>query len=285
MSFPCTFRGIADWADQFRTGVLIYTLAMGFLIASVVGWFLWTKWLPVWESSLAQLPAGSVIEKQRFATPTPTSVSLTSNRFISISVRTDPQSEISATSDVRVILDESDLRVGSLFGYMHLPYPEGYIIDLDPVQLQPWWLSRSYFFYLGGFTLIWIGFSVLWRVIAAIYWVPVFILTYLWGRTSSVGTIFRLNLLSLMPPALFMTVALALYGLEQLNLQEFLVANAIHIPMGWGIILLSVRKLEVRSLRPSTDSSESKKTRTNPFDSNESNQADRNPRNPFGTSE
>ena len=233
---------------------------------------------------MTQFPAGSVVEKQRFTTPSPTSANLASNRHISVSVRTDHQTEISATSDVRIILDESGIRVGSLLGYLDIAYPAGYIVDLDPDQLQPWWLSRSYFFYLGSFALLWVGFSVMWRLLAGIYLFPVFILAYLWGRCSPVGTIFRLNLMALMPPALFMAAALALYGLERCNLQVLLVANVIHIPMSWLIILLSVRKLELQSRLPAV-SPEEKLPQDNPFEPKESRSQDRSKRNPFSSSE
>ena len=262
--------------------MLVYTLLAGFITSSVVGWFMWIHWLPVWESAMMQFPAGSVVEKQVLSTTDLVSKNLASNRFLSISMRTDPQAEISSTSDIRIILDTSDIRVGSLFGYLHIPYPAGYIISLDSGQIQPWWLTRSFYFYLGIFTFLWIGFSVVWRLLAFIYLVPVFIVTYLMGRRSTFGVIFRLNLLSLMPPALFMTIAVALYGVEQLKLQEFLVANAIHIPMGWGIIFLAARKLEMISHSPS-GLAKPKQSYPNPFDLPKTNPDGRKPPNPFSS--
>ncbi len=284
MSFPFTFRGIANWAARSKTGVFVYTLAVGFAVASVIGWFIWIHWLPVWESALIKLPPGTFIKDQRLVTLSPTSASLAENRFISISIRTDLQSEISTTSDLNLILDIDNIRIGSLFGFISMPYPSGYIIELDPDKVQPWWLSRSFFFYLGGFVLIWFAFSILWRALSIIYFVPIFIAAYLWGRRSSFEVIYRLILLSLMPPALFMTVALALYGAGQLNLQELLVANLIHIPMGWGIMLLSSRKLEITK-PASNKSAEPNKRGKNPFGSSEESSGQQRSENPFNQTE
>ncbi|MDA7627463.1 hypothetical protein N8843_02390 [Verrucomicrobia bacterium] len=284
MSLPFTFRGIADWAVRLKTGVLINTLLTGFVAAGVVGWFVWINWLPVWETAIMQFPAGSIIEKQVLSTNAPVSKNLASNHFLSISIRTDTQKEISSTSDLRIILDTSGVRIGSLFGYLRLPYPAGYIIELDSEQVHPWWLSRSFFLYLGAFTFFWIGFSLSWRVLALIYTTPVFILTYLSGRRPTFGIVFRLNLLSLMPPALFMIVAVILHGLEQLNLQEFLVANAIHFPMGWMIVVLSARHLEISSLS-TQDLAKSKQVGSNPVDITKPTSTERKPRNPFSSSD
>ena len=68
------------------------------------------------------------------------------------------------------------------------------------------------------------GIVGVWLVLASLYTLPLFLAAYLSGRMLTIPVCFRMNLLSLMPPAFFMTAALLLYGLGQLNLQEWILA-------------------------------------------------------------
>jgi hypothetical protein len=280
MTLPCTSRSIADWASHRKTAVLVYVLGMGCLVATVMGWFVWTCCLPVCEEAIVSFPPGSRIEKKRLMLPSRTGQALTDNLFLSFEWIADPDEESASTSDFRVVLRSDELRLGSLLGYVSIPYPFGYIIDLDPDKLQPWWLTRSYFFYLGAWVLLWGGMLGCWWTLAIAYTIPAFLLSYLMGKQSGVRVCFRMNLLSLMPPAVFMTVAVTLYAFRQLSLLELLVACAVHIPMAWILIFISTRRLGQKTL-PADHSTPAGTLSSNPFGHSEAD-GKSSSYNPFG---
>ncbi|MDA0750350.1 MAG: hypothetical protein O2964_06505 [Verrucomicrobia bacterium] len=280
MTLPCTPRGIADWASRRKTAVLVYVLGMGCLVATVMGWFVWTRWLPVWEEAIVSFPPGSRIEKEQLMLASDAGQPLTDNLFLSFEWISDPDEESASTSDIRIIFRSNECRIGSLLGYVSLLYPYGYIIDLDPDKLQPWWLTRRYFFYLGGWGLLWLGMLGCWWGLAIAYAIPVFLLAYFLGRETGVRTVFRLNLMSLMLPALFMSTAFVLYAFRRLNLQEFLTAGVVHIPMAWGLIFLSTLRLD-RKKSLSDHSTPAGTLSSNPFGHSESG-GKSSSYNPFG---
>lgn len=280
MTLPCTPRGITVWASQRKTAALVYVLGMGCLVATAMGWFVGKCWLPVWEEAIVSFPPGSRIEKEQLMLPSDSGQPLTDNLFLSFEWIADPDEESASTSDIRIVLRPDECRVGSLIGYLSVPYPYGYIIDLDPDKLQPWWLTRSFFFYIGGWILIWLGMLGCWWGLAMVYTTPVFLLAYFLAREIGVRSVFRLNLLSLMPPALFMTTAVVLYAFRHLNLMELLVAGVVHIPMAWFLIFLSVLRLHRKS-SPLDHSTPAGTLSSNPFGHSKTDEKSSS-YNPFG---
>lgn len=249
MTLPFTIRGIARWALRDGEALMAYILAMGFLVACSSGWVFGGTWLPVLESALKVCPEGVLFESGRLVAAEPTSKILASNTFFSIAIRTHPGLESASTSDVRVLLDEAQLRIGSLAGFLSIPYPPGFTMHLDSNNLYPWWSSRRFFVCLVGWGCMWAGILACWCMLAAIYAMPFHLLAYLFCRECSSRLAFRMNLMSLIPPALFMTLALVLYGQQRLHLQELLVACVIHIPLAWILALLSLFHLDRRPSR------------------------------------
>ena len=58
--------------------------------------------------------------------------------------------------------------VGSLAGYVQVPYWNGYVIDLDAQNLLPWWLSRKGLLFVMGWMLAAVMLVVSWVCLSAV---------------------------------------------------------------------------------------------------------------------
>jgi hypothetical protein len=88
-----------------------------------------------------------------------------------------------------------------------------------------------------------VGFLLLWTLLAALLVAPLRLYASMVRRQVSLGGCWRLGLMALMPGALLMNGALALYTHHRLILVELLLANAAHLVL--DLVFLSLAPLRL----------------------------------------
>ena len=273
---PLTFGGIAqyahDWIGRlFFTGVIVSLLATAAVLFTVR-----RAWIPVIEESIAQLPPGAEIRGGRFTAPQP--IRLAENSFLSI--RFDPRSEMTShsTSEIEATFTENELRLRSLFGIAAVPYPPQWTINLTRNEMEPWWGAWKpavYGYVVGG---VIVNLFISWLVLGIIYTLIPRLLALSLRRRLTIWGAFKLSIASMMPGAVFFTIAIALYGLSQIRLVELLAAWAMHFGVGWIFLIGSVFRLP-----PLVVSNPFEPEAAEPEDVEEEAKPKRKPANPFKT--
>jgi hypothetical protein len=270
---PLTFGGIARYAHDWIGRLFITGLIVSILVTAAVIFTVRRAWIPVIEQSIAPLPQGAEIRGGRFKAPE--AKKLAENSFLSI--RFDPQSTLTthSTSEIELTFRAEELRVRSLFGIAPVKYPLHWTVNLNTAEMEPkWsaWKPAVYGYLIGGVIanlfVTWIAFGILYALI------PRFLALFLKRHVTLWGA-FKLSVAALMPGALFMTLAIALYGLNQIRMPDLLVAWAMHFVIGWIFLIGASFKLP-------------KLSKTNPFETaepepeNEGKFKTRKKSNPFG---
>ena len=262
---PLHPKGLVQHTGQPLSRLLAGTLLAGLLSGAVLMLPLCQCWLPVVDEAITRTPSKTVIAQATLKSSIEGQRLLAANRFISVNMVLGPHEVSSSTSDVRLLLQEHHLRVGSIAGFIDFSYPGGYQINLDSSALMPWWTSRKPFI----LSLIWlvISFSLVgsWLGLALIYCLPIRWLAALFGRSLRSAKAFALGLLGLGPGAIIALLAALLYGNERLSLQEYLLAMALHWVVPWIWIVLSLRHIPLDATQDNPFTHQGTDQSSNPF--------------------
>ena len=223
------------------------------------------QWVPVLEKGMEAVPEGTHVRFGQLQSPFQGSLELAHNRFLSIELRNGSIARSQSASDVRVVVGEKGMLVGSLAGYVQVPYWNGYVIDLDAQNLLPWWLSRKGLLFVMGWMLAAVMLVVSWVCLSLLYVLPLGVLIRAMKRLCSRQRAFKLALIGLFPGAVLASIATLLYGLGYLPLQEYLLAMVLHLPFSWIWILLALRALPPSGLSPNPFVLQTTQDRRNPF--------------------
>ncbi len=80
---------------------------------------------------------------------------------------------------------------------------------------------------------------VSWNLLATLYCLPVWLISFLANRDLGLGSSWRLAGAALMPGAAFMILAMLAYGLAALDLVRLMAAGVLHFLIGWTWLGLS----------------------------------------------
>ena len=203
------------------------------------------QWVPVIEKGMEAVPEGTHVKFGRLQSPFHGFLKLAHNRFLSIELRNGSIARSQSASDVRMVVGEKGMLVGSLAGYIQLPYFNGYVIPLDAQNLLPWWLSRKGLLFVMGWMLTAAMLVVSWVCLSLLYVLPLDVLIRGMKRLCTRQRVFKLALIGLFPGAVLASIATLLYGLGYLPLQEYLLAMLLHIPFSWIWILLALSLIHI----------------------------------------
>jgi hypothetical protein len=262
-----TFRGVAAFAGASYRRLLVVQTVVALMAAMSVVWFVRVAWEPVLLAALRELPDKGRIQAARLDWKGDSPRRLGESRFLSVVVDRDNNAPLGPEADVEVKLGRDRLQFHSLLGYVEVPYPQGWIIAVNRPELEPWWEAhRPAILAAVGATVV-LGLWICWSLLALPYAVVArFVGLWFDARLTWPGA-WRLAAATLLPGALVMAGAIAVYGGQRLNLVGLLLAVPIHIVIGWGYLLVAparlprVRAVQTKSSNPFHASTASK----NPF--------------------
>lgn len=266
---PFTFSGVASFAHAPLHRCFLIQGCVALLAGMTAACFFEMAWVPVIRQTIAALPSSGRIQDGQLRWPAPGPVR-TGTTFLWISIDPNDALDQGEGADLQLDFQRSDLRIRSLLGYVAVPYPQGLLIAMNRTEVEPWWGAWRPAFPVGIAVGTVIGLFVTWTLLALAYAWPVRIISFYADRQLSWAGAWRLSAGCLLPGALFLTLAIAAYTLQQINLVQLLAATALHFMLGWVYVLCAPFCL------PRADAKVSQRS-GNPFKSSQG----RKRRNPF----
>ncbi len=269
---PLTFTGVAAFARAPRGRLFLFQLFVSMLAAASVVTAFELAWGPVIRRAIIALPAEGAIRNTRLDWRSDVPVRVGGNSFLWISVDPTDTLEAGEGADLQVEFGATEIRLRSLFGFLMLPYPQGYRIALNRTELEPWWGAWHIWFDLALGVSVFTALLLTWAALAALYAWPVRLIGFYADRELTVMGAFRVGAASLLPGAIFFTLAILAYAIGQVNLVQLMAAAVLHLMIGWVFVLFSPFSLDRTRLpgtapggrkNPFTNGTESKST--NPF--------------------
>jgi len=258
---PLTPRGVAAFARAPLGRLLLMQLFVAMLVAASVVWFLERSWFPVVRAAIHQLPAQGSIRGQQLNWVGESPVQLAQNRFLGFAVDLFHSGQLGREAHLQVEFGRADVRIYSLLGYEVMEYPPGWNVAFNQTTLEPWWGAWEPFILVSAATLTIVGLLASWFVLATLYCVPVWVISFLENRDLNLAQSWHLAGAAMMPGALFLTAGIVAYSLNLMDLIRFGGVWGLHFVVGW--IYLGVAPLFCP--RPSTE----KVAHANPFETKE----------------
>jgi hypothetical protein len=239
-SEPFTPRGVAAFAGAGFGRLEAAQFVIALLAAIAVAYFFHSACFPAVQAVIDNLPMNGQIQSGRLVWAGGPQT-LADGRFFAFDVDPDHSGQWrSATADFQVEFGSDTVRIMSLFGYTDFSYPAGGTVPLNQPQLDPLWKAwRAGILFLIAIATV-IILPVIWWLLAAIYFLPVWLMGYLANRDLNLKGSLKLSCAALLPGALLMTAAIFLYALGVLNLIPFLFVFAAHFVLQWLYLLFAV---------------------------------------------
>jgi hypothetical protein len=230
---PTTFGGVAALACRPMNWLGLWQLLTALAIGVVLTLVLAITWVKDVDHSLADLGSAGEIRGGHFQPATRETRLLHASMFLAIAIVGDPTDEPISSADVTLWLEPDGWSAHSLLGQIEGPYPATWRVTLDRVEMSGLWAAWK------APILLALGLSVSaillfnWSMLATIYCPILRALAWSMGRPLGLTACWKLGAAALLPGALLMTCAIALYATHQLALIGLLLAVPLHFIIGW----------------------------------------------------
>jgi hypothetical protein len=219
---------------------LLLVAALAALFVGAVGArFLAVGWWPVLNRAISQLPADSSIRAGRLVWPSSTVETLADNGLLAVVVNPTGQPRSGSGADVQVEFAPDGLDVASLLGYLAVPYPTGLDLPLNRTELEPRWGAWQPHLLVATGAIIALGLLVYWCLLAVPLAVVIRGYAWLLGRPTAWAGCWRLCVAALIPGALVLAIAVALYTNRQISLAEVLLAVGVQLFLSLVLLLFA----------------------------------------------
>jgi len=244
---PFTPRGIAAFAVSSLGRLLVVQLLTALLVAVTVIWFVRNCWFPTITAAIDRLPAQSSIQAGRLDWIPGSAQLLAENRFLSIAVDPLHEGQARSPAHIQVEFGAADVWVSSLFGSLQTIYPKAGAIAFNFPDLKPWWGAWVPAILAAIAISVVLALLTTWAILASLYVLPAWLLGLYCDRNLGLCGSWRLAGAALIPGAFIMVAAIGLYGFGTIDVVRFVVTWALHIILGWALVIvgvLSTPKLE-----------------------------------------
>jgi hypothetical protein len=238
---PFTPRGVAAFAHAKFSRLLLVQLVFALLAAASVVWFLDDSCFPTIRVAIQNLPDAGKVSSGKLDWRGSPSQMLAEGSFLAFDVDLNHSGQIhSTTADFQIEFGKESVRVFSLLGYVEFFYPPDRFAPFNRTELEPLWgaWAAEILFLAAAATVI--GLLSSWWILAAIYFLPVWILGFFANRDLNFRASWKLSGAALMPGALLMSAGIFLYGFGFLNLVSFGFVFAAHFVLGWIYLFVSL---------------------------------------------
>lgn len=237
-SEPFTPRGIAAFARAGFRRLLLAQFIFALLAAVAVGYFFYSACFPAIQAAIDNLPMTGQFQSGRLSCSPQL---LADGSFFAFNIDPDHSGQWrSTTADFQVEFGQDTVRIMSLFGYFDFSYPSAESIPFNQPQLDPLWKAWRAEILFVIFAAAVILLPAIWWILAAIYFLPLWLLGFFTNRELSPASSLKLSCAALFPGALLMTAAIILYTLDFLNLVTFCFVFAAHFVLHWLYLLCAL---------------------------------------------
>lgn len=244
---PLTPRGVAAFA-RAATGRLWWVQALvAAACAAAVTWFVAAAWCPTIEAALDRLPANGEIRFGQLVWPGPAPAALAEGRFLAFKVGTERTGALRSPADVEVEFGRTSVVLRSLLGETELAYPPREVLPFNRPELKPWWGAWKPVLLFGAGAGVFLGLLVCWQMLALLYAPVAWLIGFYADRDLTLAGSWRLAGAALMPGALWLALATALYGAGAMDLVRWLLAFGAHGLIGWAYLVIGALNAPRRS--------------------------------------
>jgi hypothetical protein len=236
---PLTPRGVAAFARASFTRLFIIQSVFALLGAAAVAWLLSHGIFPVIDSAVESLPDIGGIHGGRLDWRDDSPRLLGEGKILSIGVDLDHGGQLRSPADFQFEFGRDSLVIVSLLGEAEFDYPPGYVVAMNHREARPAWGAWAPNLLALAAIGTFFGLMLSWLALATIYFLPVWLICYFANRDLSMRASWRLAGAALMPGALLMALALALYGLGLFDLVQLAYAFGMHLIIGWIYLFIS----------------------------------------------
>lgn len=230
---PLTPRGVAAFAHAPGRRLWLVQSIVAVAVAASVVVFLQLAWFPVVQQAIAELPdAGGVRGGQLQWTNFAPRV-LAENRFLALSVDPNHSGQVRTVAHLHVELGRQNILTQSLLGYLVLPYPAGWEIAVNRIELTPWWGAWRFAIVVAVVLAVVLGLGATWWTLGLLYAPLLWGVGYFANRDLTWRGSWRLGCAALLPGALVMLVAISFYTLGVMDLVQLGFVFAAHLVVGW----------------------------------------------------
>lgn len=224
LPIPLTFSGAAAFSRRPASWLLLIWISLAHLASGAVLWFFHLRWIPVLEESAKSFPKNLSIRTGHLHSLPPNFVLCKQNRFLSLTMRSDPEPSGDMTADFQLILTRKKILLKSWFSSFSLTYPDLQSISLAPDQITPWWNAWKALFTAIAFAFLALGLLALWACLATCCCLPIAVVSFFAGQRIGLWDSWRLAGSATIPGASIMIASIFLYGLHLLRLPGLLLA-------------------------------------------------------------
>ena len=228
--------------------LLVVQFIVAVLAAVAVDWFLAHGCFPTISTAIKQLPDQGEIRAGQLDWHGEAPVLLAEGGFLAFDVDLEHTGQIHSPAQVQIEFGRKTIRVFSLLGYREWNYPPGWIVAFNRTDLEPLWGAWKPDILAITAGAVIVGLMLSWAVLAAVYFLPVWLICFFADRDLNFRQSWRLAGAALMPGALLLTVAIAFYALGVLDLIQMGFAFGAHLVLGW--IYLFISPLFLRQVSP-----------------------------------
>ncbi len=229
---PFTLRGVAAFSGRPASHLLGIAFAVACIVAVSVMWFAHHVWAPVIENAIGQLPQQGQIQHGQLEWSNASPAFLGEGPRFAILVDAEATEGASRVADVQLEFHRNDLKICSPFGIYSVAYPSNYIIGFNHLEAAPAWGAWKPALFAGLGLAVIVGMFASWFGLSLAAMLPLRLLAYLNDREATPLGCWRLAFAALMPGAVLMAFAIALYGAEEIELTDLLVAWPVHLVVG-----------------------------------------------------
>jgi hypothetical protein len=236
---PLTPRGVSLFARASVNQLLAAQFLVAVLAAVSVVFFLNRAWFPVVEDGIQHMPATGQIVNGRLSCSADAPVQLSQNSFLGVSVDKFHSGNIGREADIQIEFGEEDFRIYSLLGYQIFEYQAERNMAFNNPDLEPWWGAWRPMFLVFSAIAVVASLLVTWFLLATLYCLPVYIISFLLNRDLRLGQSWKLAGASLMPGALFLILGIFCYSMRWIDLIQLGGMMGLHFVATWIYILIS----------------------------------------------
>jgi hypothetical protein len=263
---PFTLGGVARHAQATAGRMAAFALLFGLLSGAAFALCFARCVSPVLDQSVAALPEQGVIRHGELVWPPGREPLLGANSFLAISAAAEAAPSGSSV-DFALHFAARELVAHSLLGSARVPYPRGWVIELNRRTIMPVWGAWSkpaiLMILIGGA----LALPAAWMVLALPYSLVTLGIAAILSKELGFLGAWKMSIAAQWPGAVLMSFMLALYALSQISLVLLAGAFAAHFVLTIVYLFFAPILLPQAGANPFTPEPRRARSRSNPFGS------------------
>ena len=236
---PFTFGGVARFAEASFVRLISVALLFGLISGLVVSWLTSTRWAPVADEAISQLPSTGSIDNGVLHWPEKAGRLLAANPFISFEVAITEFPTESAPVDFAFEFRTNQVVTRSLLGTQSIPYPRRWDLELNRTALSPAWGAWKAPLLFGLIPATALALLLTWGTLAIVYALLPRGIGALFRRDFNMARAWKLSVAAQLPGSLLLAFALALYSTGHISLLFVLIMVPAHFVPTLFYLLIS----------------------------------------------